>query len=191
MSLIKEICETCKNRRISNASFPCCDCCSRDRWEVAEDITLPVKEIKKLEDTIEDQQQEIFELKHGKYCRDYYVGKVMYFEAENKKRKDEIDQLRAQVARMERLGNATIVQLETQNKALLEQLANIYGLQTNVTIAIPTDYHNPADIEALKLAREALTVIADCYNEDSNMATWNLVKQALAAIEQIGGKEDV
>jgi cell division septum initiation protein DivIVA len=56
----------------------------------------------------------------------------------------------------------------------------------------PADYHNPGDVEALKQAREALTIVSDYYSNVLNMAAWKTVKEALAAIDKvIGGKEDV
>ena len=52
-------------------------------------------------------------------------------------------------------------------------------------------YHNPTDVEALKQAREALTIVSDYYSNVLNMAAWKTVKEALAAIDEIGGREDV
>ncbi len=66
----------------------------------------------------------------------------------------ENEQLRAQVARMKdeieqraEKYDHTVQQLETQNKSLLEQLANIHELQSNTTMFIPTNYHNSEDVE--------------------------------------------
>jgi phage shock protein A len=66
----------------------------------------------------------------------------------------ENEQLRAQVARMKdeieqraEKYDPTVQQLETQNKSLLEQLANIHELQSNTTMFIPTNYHNSEDVE--------------------------------------------
>ncbi|HUV84240.1 MAG TPA: hypothetical protein VMV86_00940 [Methanosarcinales archaeon] len=49
------------------------------------------------------------------------------------------------------------------------------------------DYHNPADVEALKLAREALKrCMISAFSHERNMAG-----EALAAIDKVfGGKED-
>ena len=106
----------------------------------------------------------------------------------------ENEQLRAQVAKMSGRADCTIAQLKVQNKVLLEQLANIHGLQSNVTVSIPADYHNPADVEALRKVREALrkareTISArDSWFECDRCAN---MCDALATINKaIGGKED-
>ncbi len=53
------------------------------------------------------------------------------------------------------------------------------------------DYHNPADMAALKQARKALTIVSDYYSNVLNMAAWKTVKEALAVIDKMGGREDV
>jgi len=52
MEIIKQICEMCRYKSLSNATFPCVDCCSRDRWELAETIVVNSK-------GVETQQREI------------------------------------------------------------------------------------------------------------------------------------
>ena len=53
----------------------------------------------------------------------------------------------------------------------------------------PADYHNPADVEALRKAREVVRAL--------NQADWcdcdhcKGVREAIAAIDKIGGREDV
>lgn len=50
------------------------------------------------------------------------------------------------------------------------------------------DYHNPADVEALKQAREALEITSDCRCRVDSECTRC---EALAAIDKVlGGKED-
>jgi hypothetical protein len=45
-------------------------------------------------ETIEALQTELFELKYGKYCRNYYIQQVLLYEAENAKLKDAIKDMR-------------------------------------------------------------------------------------------------
>ena len=53
----------------------------------------------------------------------------------------------------------------------------------------PADYHNPADVEALKKAREAIKA---AWSDRSVNAAMDKASDALAAIDKaIGGKEDV
>lgn len=55
--------------------------------------------------------------------------------------------------------------------------------------ATPITYHNPADVEALKQAREALKTVVlkpEMYPEQADVIT-----RAIAAIDKIGGREDV
>jgi hypothetical protein len=53
MSLLNNICETCRFHALSNVSFPCCDCSSRDRWEAAEDIRVNTKALLEIETKLE------------------------------------------------------------------------------------------------------------------------------------------
>jgi len=113
------------------------------------------------------------------------------------KLKDENEQLWAQVARMQdeikqraEKYEYTMRRLETQNKALLEQLTNIYGLQSNVTVFIPADCHNPADVKMLKKVKEMLHECMAMRMMPDKVE--RVVNEALAEINRtIGGKEDV
>lgn len=58
MSLIKKICETCRYHSNSSSVFPCIDCSSRDRWEVAEDIRVCTKALMELEAEFRRYKQE-------------------------------------------------------------------------------------------------------------------------------------
>ena len=53
----------------------------------------------------------------------------------------------------------------------------------------PTDYHNLADVAALKRAREAL-IKAKVYDQFTNSEAVKDIDEALAAIDKIGGRED-
>ena len=53
----------------------------------------------------------------------------------------------------------------------------------------PADYHNPADVDALIMAREAIKA---AWSDGSASAAMGKASEALAAIDKaIGGKEDV
>lgn len=57
----------------------------------------------------------------------------------------------------------------------------------------PAEYHNPADVAALKKAREALETVTEhlenCYGRDT--PDTEKAREVLAAIDKIGGREDV
>lgn len=59
MSLINKICETCRYHSNSNAAFPCVDCASRDKWEVAEDIRVSTKKLMEIEVELQKANAEI------------------------------------------------------------------------------------------------------------------------------------
>jgi len=67
------------------------------KYYIKHDSGLNKQDLENLLDTIEAQQQELFELKYGKYCRDYYVGKVQYYMVENLKQSKQIQHLQEQV----------------------------------------------------------------------------------------------
>ena len=70
-------------------------------WQEIADTFQTCKELfqeaSELKHTIQAQQQELFELKYGKYCRDYYVGKVQYYMVENLKQSKQIQHLQEQM----------------------------------------------------------------------------------------------
>jgi hypothetical protein len=99
----------------------------------------------------------------------------------------EIDQLRAQVARMK----------EAIEKELANGYEQPYFIKTLFDVG-PLEYHNPADIEALRLAKEALDKSKTKFEQYRRVygsigaeAMAEVIDEALVAIEQIGGKEDV
>ena len=47
--LILRICEHCRYKYTSNVSLPCRECSSRDKWELAETITVNSKDIEALQ----------------------------------------------------------------------------------------------------------------------------------------------
>ena len=82
---------------------------------------------------------------------------------------------------------------------------NIYSVECirgKVKMSDGDIIHNLCDtIEALRLenqqlqkqvvqSRKALTIVSDYYSNVLNMAAWKTVKEALAAIDKIGGRED-
>ena len=53
-----------------------------------------------------------------------------------------------------------------------------------------TEYHNPADVEALKLAGEALDCASFWLRKHGYTASLEQVQEALAAIEKAGGQNE-
>jgi phage shock protein A len=99
----------------------------------------------------------------------------------------EIEQLQAQAARMrealeyyadiKRWSEVNLIYVPSPDKA------------RKALSATPTDYHNPADVEALRKAREALYAArVDVLTKETD----ELARDAVEAIDAlIGGKEDV
>lgn len=115
----------------------------------------------------------------------------------------ENEQLRAQVAAMrEALEEATetIENIYERDTPQTEKYRDILNVGT-------TDYHNPADVEALRKAREALDYWRELYGIGLEVLNWHMngdvetfdsfydssgTYEALAEIDKvIGGKEDV
>lgn len=73
MRLIRQICEQCVYKQNSSATFPCVDCCSRDRWELAETITVNSKDIEALQQEITGWESKYQELDagHSKLFKDF------------------------------------------------------------------------------------------------------------------------
>jgi len=69
MSLIKQICETCRYHINSNASWPCVECSSRDKWKAAEDIRVSTKKLINLEAELDHHKREAEKI--PKMCRDW------------------------------------------------------------------------------------------------------------------------
>jgi len=157
MRLIKEICEHCRYKQNSNASFPCVDCCSRDRWELAETIIVCSKDIEALQHENEQLQVQNGAMREA-------IRYVLYH--------------------LKRGGESWII----------DKLEPVIS-------DTPTTYHNPADMVALKQAREALRNLHYAFKreicpfcEEDIGASRNSIEQAekaLVAIDKIGGREDV
>jgi predicted nuclease with TOPRIM domain len=117
--------------------------------------------------------------------------------------RQEIQKLQAQVARMrEALEHIREYWNRDNNeKAMLDACWESINTAESVLIPMdlerPTEYHNPADVEALAKAREALsrflesieTTAEACGERYDSFADWEPVKQALAAINKVGGGE--
>lgn len=105
---------------------------------------------------------------------------------------DEIEQLRAQVARMREA-------LEHFKKKYIDDLCLEYPPEDaemiiNALSANTTDYHNPADVEALRKAREALENAQTAYLNEREMYVdeYEAVVKVLAEIDKaIGGGQCV
>lgn len=99
------------------------------------------------------------------------------------KRLKENEQLQAQVARMwEALEEATetIENIYEKDTPQTEKYRDMLNSSTQI------EYHNPADVAALKQAREAFRF----FKEDMENPTVT-IDEAIAAIDKMGGKEDV
>lgn len=102
----------------------------------------------------------------------------------------ENEQLQAQVARMRKMLRKTQCNLPDDS------------LDAEIDDALsdaPTDYHNPADVEALKQAKEALenhecgigyATLANGQVMPESCECCDDIREALAAIDKIGGRED-
>jgi len=133
MKLIKRTCEQCRYKR---ATIPCVDCSSRDRWELAETITVNSKDIEALQQEIE-QYNTLLNQIHGNLCS---INKEM-----------------------------------------------------DKTMVLPENYHNPADVEVLKQAREVLTAIRldDWPGISEVQRALDLIDEVIADDgKQIGGGQD-
>ena len=103
----------------------------------------------------------------------------------------ENEQLRAQVVRMRETLKEIFELLEEHEP--IWYLRKHYNLITAALSDTPADYHNPADVDALRKAREAIQRAKENfepYGEYEYDVRYDLEK-ALAAIDKaIGGKED-
>jgi uncharacterized damage-inducible protein DinB len=95
----------------------------------------------------------------------------------------ENEQLQTQAARMKNAIQYVLYHLRRGGKSwIIDKLEP--ALSTT-----PADYHNPADVEALRKAREAIKA---AWSDGSANAAMDKASEALAAIDRaIGGKEDV
>jgi hypothetical protein len=92
-------------------------------------------------------------------------------------------QLRAQAARMKNAIQYVLYHLRRGGKSWI-----IDKLEPALSDT-PADYHNPADVEALRKAREAIKA---AWGDGSANAAMDKASEALTAIDKvIGGKEDV
>lgn len=105
MEIIKQICEMCRYKNQSNATFPCVDCCSRDRWELAETIVVSSKDI-------EAQQQEINKFRTE---RDMEVSKTNKLYAEIRALTADKDEQAGRLMKMDYLLRRTLPILEVAN----------------------------------------------------------------------------
>ena len=119
---------------------------------------------------------------------------------EIKQLRQENEQLQAQAARMRDVLDELTSELDYAH--LLENgiewdkhKSKTFDGALELLKNIPADYHNPADVEALRKAREALQYYADVKRWGTvnlqYVPTPEVAKKALAAIDKaIGGKED-
>lgn len=163
---------------------------------------LLLKRIAAMADTIEAQQQEIKGLEQQLKNRLHYVEEgnncIRLLTQKN-------EQLQEQTASMREALSEAI------SNTIHGRLCSIGGFQNTYSAQISTsaverwerallddagkDYHNPADMEALKLTREALASIHDLLNERE--PAWYLVKhdklaiRALTSIDKaLGGEQE-
>jgi hypothetical protein len=144
--------------------------------KIAGDNTVFGVPLSDVVETIEAQQQEIDKLTT---MWDEASNSLTYEVAEN-------ESLQAQVTRMREA-----LQTVSTGYSLSGEMDNLIE---NVLSDAPTEYHNPADIEALKLAREALEKSKTKFEQYRRVygsigaeAMSEVVGEALTAIEQIGG----
>jgi len=153
-------------------------------------------------DTIEALQQEVkgweqrydeLDAGHSKLFKDFCRMKQ-----ENERLQIACDmQLKANLVQVDENNK-----LQAQNGAMVEAIRYVlYHLRRGgeswiieklepVLSDAPTDYHNLADVAALKRAREAL-IKAKVYDQFTNSEAVKDIDEALAAIDKIGGREDV
>jgi chromosome segregation ATPase len=164
-----------------------------------ERIALQAEEIKQLQQENEQLKDENASLRNWNACEEELHNELL----ESDKRRWEleseledannyragleviVDKLRAQVARMrEALEEATetIENIYEKDTPQTEKYRDILNVGT-------TEYHNPADVVALRKAREALYAARfDVLTKETD----ELAREALAEIDKvIGGKEDV
>lgn len=107
-------------------------------------------------------------------------------EAINKSEKiynERINELKAQSARMR--GMLEFIYIDAQFKDAQEEIS-IRNALKDILFDTPKDYHNPANVEALKQAREALRMSWNYTNEPWEEAQANSYK-AIAAIDKVLG----
>jgi len=125
----------------------------------------PGKYIYDLFDTIEAQQQEI----------EQYIA---WNEAHTKARAEQWEKIKQLLGHVEG-------QVEAM-RIILQDMVDV------ARACACKDYHNPADVEALQLSREALDCALFWTRKHEHTASSEQIEEALAAIEkQIGGQEDV
>jgi cell division protein FtsB len=133
------------------------------------------EEYLKLKTTIEDLQQENEQLKSTILLDVVNSGIVKTYDG------SALDKADQYIERLEKENE----QLQAQNAVMREALEqnHIKGYAEIILSDTPTDYHNPADVEALKQARDIFKAIKVPYKP---------IDDVLAAIDKaIGGKEDV
>jgi uncharacterized phage infection (PIP) family protein YhgE len=136
---------------------------------IKETINYKNPMVRDLFDTIEAQQQEIEQLHN---------------EAENVlkatlQRISEHKQLQAQMAAMREV----VEQFKYDYEQGENMQSNYHDAYELLRTDAGKDYHNPADVEALKLAREALKrCMISAFSQERNMAG-----EALAAIDKVLG----
>lgn len=116
MEIIKQICEMCRYKNQSNATFPCVDCCSRDRWELAETIVVSSK-------AIQSYQQEIDRLKRQLSCERQTVSMLKSFGLHyGEFPRLEADKLIDKLVKDKDEQAGRLMQLDSENKKLREGL---------------------------------------------------------------------
>ena len=160
--LILKICEQCRYKHNSNATFPCVDCSSRDRWELAETITANSKDIEALQQQLEqyDQDRTAAQQLWGEECEECI------------KLQQENEQLRGQMVQAAR-GSVWIIDLAAENVRLQQENEQLQA-------------QNGAMRVALKHARETLITLNTLGGLGFDKHRW--IDEALAAIDKAVGK---
>jgi len=121
------------------------------------------------------------------YERDEMLKHIEALQQEN-------EQLRAQVARMSEILSAAHIFIHMNAKASgVNPDDLLLPKQIEEALEGAPDYHNPADVEALKQAMEALELIlkkhTDIPNHNTYPSSTSICRKAIAAIDKIGGQE--
>jgi hypothetical protein len=184
-------------------------------------IAVPLNVGEDLCDTIEAQQQEIESLKNWNACEAEDHERLLESDKRRIELEEEIEQLKNTMIQAAR-GSAGIVDLAEENVKLQAQAGvirealwyiriNGYSLETDKLIGkalssdAGKDYHNPADVVALKKGKEALTEAISCttsgrlcsigclnntYSAQISTSSVDKWANALAAIEKsLGGEQ--
>lgn len=138
---------------------------------------MAVNSIMDLLDTIKRQQVEIEKLKLEAHNDGLYSGRVSRLVEANKQFQQEISKLQEQVARM----RAALIRVsETENRDYLKEALS----------DIPTDYHNPADVEEIEqlnkqVVASELMIKEYCRNIVDYLAALANAKHVLSGAEWI------